>query len=60
ALTNATLPYALKLANKGWKAALRENAALLKGLNMVEGHVTYPGVADAFGLKYEDPATFVR
>jgi alanine dehydrogenase len=60
ALTNATLPYALKLANKGWKTALRENAALLKGLNMVEGHVTYPGVAEAFELPYEDPATFVR
>ncbi len=60
ALTNATLPYALKLANKGWKTALRENAALLKGLNMVEGKVTYPGVAEAFGLSCEDPATFVR
>jgi alanine dehydrogenase len=60
ALTNATLPYALKLANKGWKTALRENAALLKGLNMVDGHVTYPGVAEAFGLTYKDPATFVR
>src|SRR5688572_14440791 len=60
ALTNATLPYALKLANKGWKAALRENGALLKGLNMVEGKVTYPGVAEAFGLPCEDPATFVR
>jgi alanine dehydrogenase len=60
ALTNATLPYALKLANKGWKTALRENAALLKGLNMVEGHVTYPGVAEAFGLPYEDPSSFIR
>lgn len=60
ALTNATLPYALKLANKGWKQALRDNPALLKGLNMVEGHVTYPGVAEAFGLPYEDPNNFVR
>ena len=60
ALTNATLPYALKLANKGWKQALRDNTALLKGLNMVEGHVTYPGVAEAFGLPYEDPASFIR
>jgi alanine dehydrogenase len=60
ALTNATLPYALKLANKGWKTALRENSALLKGLNMVEGHVTYPGVAEAFGMPYEDPASFIR
>jgi alanine dehydrogenase len=60
ALTNATLPYALKLANKGWKQALRDNSALLKGLNMVEGRVTYPGVAEAFGLPAEDPANFIR
>jgi alanine dehydrogenase len=60
ALTNATLPYALKLANKGWKQALRDNSALLKGLNMVEGKVTYPGVAEAFGLPAEDPNNFIR
>ncbi len=59
ALTNATLPYAMQLANKGWKRALRENPALLKGLNMTDGHLTYPGVAEAFGLKSEDPAAFV-
>src|SRR6185436_8810495 len=59
ALTNATLPYALQLANKGWKRALRENSALLKGLNMTDGKVTYPGVAEAFGLKSEDPKAFV-
>jgi alanine dehydrogenase len=59
ALTNATLPYALQLANKGWKQALRENPALLKGLNMHGGCVTYPGVADAFGLEYHEPAQFV-
>jgi len=59
ALTNATLPYALQLAGKGWKRALRENGALLKGLNMTDGHVTYPGVADAFGLKFEDPSSFL-
>ena len=59
ALTNATLPYALQLANKGWKRALRDNPALLKGLNMTEGRVTYPGVAEAFGLKHEDPATLL-
>ncbi len=55
ALTNATLPYALQIANKGWKAALRDNAALLKGLNVVEGKVTYSAVAEAFGLSYTDP-----
>ena len=58
ALTNATFPYALKLANKGWKQALRDSQPLLKGLNMIDGKVTYPGVAEAFGLEYSDPATF--
>ena len=59
ALTNATLPYAMQLANKGWKRALRENQALLKGLNMTEGRITYPGVAEAFGLTSEDPKAFI-
>src|ERR1700674_5065127 len=59
ALTNATFPYALELANKGWKQALASNDALLKGLNIVSGHVTYPGVAEAFGLPYEEPEKFV-
>jgi alanine dehydrogenase len=60
ALTNATLPYALQLANKGWKRSLRENSALLKGLNITEGKVTYAGVAEAFGMPYHDPAQFVE
>jgi len=59
ALTNATFPYALKLAKKGWKQALRDSLPLLKGLNIVGGKVTYPGVAEAFGLEYCDPAAFV-
>jgi len=59
ALTNATLPYAIQLANKGWKQALKDNGALLKGLNMVEGKVTYRGVAEAFGLEFHEPASFV-
>jgi alanine dehydrogenase len=50
ALTNATFPYAMQLANKGWKKALRESVPLQRGLNIVEGQVTYPGVAEAFGL----------
>src|ERR671935_1295313 len=50
ALTNATFPYALQLANKGWKQALRDNAALRKGINIVDGKVTYPAVAEAFAL----------
>lgn len=56
ALTNATLPYALQLANKGWKRALQENPALLKGLNITDGRVTYRAVAESFGLEYTDPA----
>jgi alanine dehydrogenase len=59
ALTNATLPYAMQLANKGWQRALRDNAALLKGLNMTRGKVTYAAVAEAFGLPYAEPAQFV-
>jgi alanine dehydrogenase len=50
ALTNATLPYALQLANKGWQRACRDNNELRLGLNVVEGKVVYKGVADAFGL----------
>lgn len=52
ALTNATLPYALQLANKGWKKACADNAELLKGLNVVQGKVVYEGVAQAFGLEF--------
>ncbi len=59
ALTNATLPYALQLANKGWKQALRDNPALLKGLNAFDGKVTYQGVAEAFGLRYSDGAVIL-
>lgn len=55
ALTNATLPYVLELANKGWRQALRDNPALLKGLNIVEGQATHQGVAAAFGLAVHDP-----
>ena len=42
ALTNATLPYAIRLANKGWRQACREDAALAQGVNMVDGKVTFP------------------
>lgn len=54
ALTNATLQYAIKLADKGWKQACKEDAALCKGLNIVNGKVVYKGVADAFDLAYTD------
>ena len=53
ALTNATLPYALQLADKGWRRACRENDELALGLNIVEGKVVYKGVADAWSLPYE-------
>ena len=53
ALTNATLKYALALADKGWRKACKEDEALFKGLNIVEGKVTYKAVADVFGLPYE-------
>ncbi len=53
ALTNATLPYALQLADKGWRKACADNEELRKGLNVVEGKVVYKEVADAWGLPYE-------
>ena len=52
ALTNATLPYAIALAQKGWRKACEEDAALAKGVNMVGGKVTFKAVADVFGLPY--------
>jgi alanine dehydrogenase len=52
ALTNATLPYAVEIANKGWKRAMKENPEIKLGANVVKGKVTYKGVADAFGLEY--------
>ncbi len=54
ALTNATLPYALQLANKGWKKACADNEELRLGLNVVNGKVVYKGVSDAFGLPYTE------
>jgi alanine dehydrogenase len=52
ALTNATLPYVLAIANKGWKKAAKENPELKCGANIIEGKVTHKAVADAFGLEY--------
>ena len=51
ALTNATLPYAVKLANQGWQEACRRDGALKLGLNIVNGKIVYAGVAEAFGLE---------
>ncbi len=52
ALTNATLPYAIQLADKGWKKACQDNKELALGLNVINGDVVYKGVADAFNLPY--------
>ncbi|SJZ76874.1 alanine dehydrogenase, partial [Selenihalanaerobacter shriftii] len=54
ALTNVTLPYAVQIANKGYKKSLLDDKALLKGLNVYEGKVTYKAVAEAFDLEYHD------
>ena len=52
ALTNATLPYAVEIANKGWEKAMKENPEIKLGANVIKGKVTYQGVADAFDLEY--------
>ena len=57
ALTGATLPYALKIANMGAEAACKADSALMKGLNTYNGHLTFKAVADDQGLAYTDPTT---
>ena len=52
ALTNATLPYAIEIAEKGAKRAALDNPEIAQGINVIDGKVTYRGVAEAFGLKY--------
>ena len=52
ALNNATLPYAVEIANKGWQKAMQENPEIKRGANVVNGQVTYNGVAEAFGLEH--------
>ena len=58
-LTNATLPYALQIANHGWKNAAKNSAELLKGVNIVNGVVVYEGVAKAFDLEYRSAASML-
>jgi alanine dehydrogenase len=60
ALTNATLPYAVEIANKGWKKAMKQNPEIMRGANVVNGKVTYQGVADAFGLKFTPVNTLLK
>ncbi len=54
ALTNATITYAIEIANKGWKKACNENEPLKKGLNIINGDIVYKAVADAFDLNYTE------
>lgn len=60
ALTNATLPYAIQLAGKGWKTACRDNNELKLGLNVINGKVVYQAVSEAFNLAYTDVNTFLN
>lgn len=55
ALSNATLPYALKLADQGYKQAMLDDTALLKGLNVIDGKVTYSAVANDLGYPFSEP-----
>ena len=59
ALTNATLPFVLTLANKGWKEAIRNDKNLKNGLNICEGNVTYEAVAKNLGYNFVDPNTLI-
>ncbi len=59
ALTNATLPYAIQLAGKGWEQACKDNDDLAKGLNIVKGDVVYKAVADAFDLPFVDVTKYI-
>ncbi|BHH84667.1 alanine dehydrogenase [Desulforhopalus sp. 52FAK] len=60
ALTNATLPYAVAIANKGWKKACIDNVEIERGLNVVEGKITYKAVAEAFDLDYTPSADVLK
>ena len=59
ALNSATLPFLIKLANKGYKKALSEDKNFLAGLNVCQGQVTYKAVADVFGYEYIDPKKYL-
>jgi len=60
ALTNATLPYALALAGKGWQKACMDDKSLKLGVNAVDGHLTYAGVAEAFGMECRNVDDFLK
>jgi alanine dehydrogenase len=58
-LTNVTLPYAIDLANKGWKKACQDDKSLEFGLNVINGEITYKDVADAFGMNFTPVSNFL-
>lgn len=60
ALSNATIPYALQIANKGYKQAALDNEAILKGFNILDGHVTFKAVADDQGLEFVDAKSLLE
>jgi alanine dehydrogenase len=60
ALTNATLPYAVQIANKGWQKSMLDNKEILSGANIIEGKVTYQAVAEAFGLEYVSAESLIK
>ncbi len=59
ALTNATLPYAVEIADKGWQKACQDNLEIRRGVNVAQGRVTYMGVAEAFSLPYVSVETLI-
>jgi len=60
ALTNVTVPYAVQIANKGYQKACLDNAALIKGINTLDGYVTYEAVAEAHNLEFKDATTLLQ
>jgi len=60
ALTNATLPYAVEIANKGYEKAIKSNPDIKLGLNMIDGKITYKGVADAFDFQYHPVDSVIK
>jgi alanine dehydrogenase len=53
------LPYAVQIANKGWKKAMQENEEIRLGANVIDGKVTYRAVAEAFGMEYTPIDTLI-
>jgi alanine dehydrogenase len=58
-LTGATLPYAVEIANKGWKNAVKENREIALGVNVADGKIVYKAVAEAFGMSYQSLDTLL-